>query len=298
MVHSRMWYRSDTFPSIVVACVQMEPLIGKKPHNVERSIGFIERAVAGGASVVVLPELCNTGYAFESRAEAFSLAECIPSGETVQAWLAAAKRLNVHVVAGIAEREGSRLYNAAVVAGPQGFLGTYRKLHLWNEEHLFFEAGDLGLPVFHTEIGRLGVVICYDGWFPEVYRLLAMKGVDIVCMPTNWVPMPAQDPQRPAMANVLAMANAHCNGLNIVCADRIGVERGDSFIGQSLIVGADGWPLAGPASADCEEIIYARINLASSRRARHMNAFNDALRDRRDDVYDQVRGNGCPLPRP
>ena len=69
-----------------------------------------------------------------------------------------------------------RLYNSALVAGPQGYLGTYRKLHLWGDENLYFEPGDLGLPVFHTEFGRLGVAICYDGWFPEVYRLLAMRG--------------------------------------------------------------------------------------------------------------------------
>lgn len=288
---------SPAFPDLIVASVQMEPRVGHTTANVERSVRLIEEAAAQGASIVVLPELANSGYVFASRAEAFSLAEPVPDGPSTQAWAEVARRCKVHVVAGIAEREGDRLYNAAAVLGPDGWLGTYRKLHLWGDEHLFFESGDKGLPVFHTELGRLGVVICYDGWFPETYRLLAMQGVDIVCMPTNWVPMPEQPADRPAMATTLAMANAHSNGLNIVCANRIGTERGQPFVGQSLIVGAQGWPLAGPASRDAEEILYARINLKASRRARHLNVFNDVLRDRRDDIYDPMLGTGWPLPR-
>jgi len=288
---------ADGFPDVTVACVQMAPEVGNKARNLERSLQCIEQAAAEGAKIIVLPELSNSGYAFRSREEAFSLAEEIPGGPSTQAWIEAAMRLKVHVVAGIAERSGNKLYNAAVTVGPQGHLATYRKLHLWGEEHLYFESGDLGLPVVHTELGRIASVICYDGWFPEVYRLLAVRGADIVCMPTNWVPMPGQLPERLAMANTLAMANAHSNGLNIACASRIGTERGQAFIGQSLIVGADGWPIAGPASADREEILYAQINIRRSRLSRHLNAFNDVLRDRRDDVYDPMLGTGWPLPR-
>ena len=241
--------------------------------------------------------MANTGYVFASRQEAFALAEAVPDGESSQVWLEVARRCKIHVVAGIAERVGDRLFNAALLAGPHGYIGTYRKLHLWGDEHLFFESGDLGLPVFHTEIGRLGAIICYDGWFPEVYRLLAMQGADFVCMPTNWVPMPGQVEGHAAMANTLPMANAHSNGLNIICADRVGAERGQPFIGQSLIVGAQGWPVAGPASRDSEEILYASINLRKSRSARHLNVFNDVLRDRRDDIYDPMLGTGWKLPR-
>jgi predicted amidohydrolase len=280
------------FPDTIVAAVQMDCRIGQKADNVARSLALIEQAAAQGAAIVVLPELCNTGYVFDSRPEAFALAEAVPDGPTTQAWIAIAARLNLHIVAGITERAGDRLYNAAAVIGPRGHLGTYRKLHLWGEENLFFEPGDLGLPVFDTEHGRLGVGICYDGWFPEVYRLLAAQGVDIVCMPTNWVPMPGQDPRHPTMAHTLAMASAHSNGLNIVCADRVGVERGQLFLGQSLVVGSQGWPLAEPASPDREEIVYAAINLKHSRGARHLNPYNVVLRDRRDDLYQLVPGPG------
>jgi N-carbamoylputrescine amidase len=288
---------SQGFPDLVVASVQMEPHVGDTAANVARSVQLIEQAAARGAAIVVLPELANSGYVFASRAEAFALAEPVPHGPSTQAWAEVARRCNVHVVAGIAERENERLYNAAAVLGPRGWLGTYRKLHLWGDEHLFFEPGNKGLPVFHTELGRLGVLICYDGWFPETYRLLAMQGVDIVCMPTNWVPMPQQPADRPAMATTLAMAGAHSNALNIVCANRTGTERGQPFVGQSLIVGAQGWPLAGPASRDGEEILYARIDLKASRQASHLNVFNDVLRDRRDDIYDPMLGTGWPLAR-
>lgn len=288
---------ADGFPDLTVAAIQMEPEVGQKVRNLRRSVELIEQAAAQGAQVIVLPELVNTGYMFRSRQEAFSLAEEIPSGESVAAWSETARHLGVYIVAGMCERVGDKLFNAAATVGPRGHLSTYRKLHLWGDEHLFFESGDLGLPVLHTEHGRIATVICYDGWFPEVYRLLAVRGADIVCMPTNWVPMRGQTPDRPAMANTLAMANAHSNGLNIVCANRAGTERGQAFIGQSLIVGADGWPLAGPASADREEILYAQINVKHSRQARHLNAFNDVLRDRRDDVYDPMLGTGWPLPR-
>lgn len=277
-----------SFPDLTVAAVQMEPRVGSKADNIARSLQAIEHAAGQGATVIVLPELTSSGYVFASREEAFSLAETVHDGDATEVWTEAARRLNVYVVAGLAERDGDKLFNAAIVAGPQGLIGRYRKLHLWGHEHLFFERGDLGCPVFHTEIGRLAAVICYDAWFPETYRMLAAQGADIVCMPTNWVPMPQQPPERMAMANTLVMANAHSNGLNVICANRIGIERGQPFIGQSLIVGAQGWPIAGPAAADREEILLARINLKQSRQARHLNPFNDVLRDRRDDVYGPV----------
>jgi len=282
---------------VVVACVQMQPRLGRKAENIDRSVRLAAQAASQGASIVVLPELCTSDYIFTSRAEAFAQAEPVPSGAATQSWVALAREMQIYLVAGITELDGNCLYNSAVVVGPSGFLGKYRKLHLWGDEHLYFEPGDLGLPVFNTPLGRLGVVVCYDGWFPEVYRLLAMRGVDIVCMPTCWVPMAGQTPQRMAIANTLAMANAHSNGLNIACADRVGAERGQAFIGQSLIVGADGWPLAGPASASEEEILYGRISIEASRRAKHLTAFNHVLRDRRDDVYDPMLGTGWPLPR-
>jgi N-carbamoylputrescine amidase len=276
-----------------IACVQMEPTVGDTAANVAKSLTMIETAAGQGAQVIVLPELANSGYVFSSRAEAFALAEPVPDGPTTTAWIAAAARHAVTLVAGIAERSGDRLYNSAVVIGPSGYIGTFRKVHLWNEENLYFEPGDLGFPVFDTPFGRIGVMICYDGWFPEGYRLLALQGADLVCIPTNWVPIPGQDPKREAMANILCMAAAHCNSVVVAAADRVGTERGQPFLGQSLIVSHTGWPVAGPASARHEEIIMADVDLSDARRKRNWNAFNQVLRDRRKDVYDEMLGSGA-----
>ncbi|CAE6693966.1 nitrilase family protein [Paraburkholderia nemoris] len=279
---------------LVVACVQMEPHVGSKHDNVAQCIRHIEAAAHHGASLVVLPELANSGYVFSDRDEAFALAEPLPEGETAQLLAETTQRLGIHVVMGIAERSGNQLYNSAILTGPAGHIGVYRKLHLWNNEHRFFEPGDRGVPVFDTPLGRIAIAICYDGWFPETYRLAAMQGADIVCVPTNWVPMPAQPDDRPAMATTLTMAAAHSNGVVIACANRIGMERGQPFVGQSLIVGGNGWPVAGPASVDREEILYAAIDLTRTRSERTLNAFNHVLSDRRADVYDPMLGTGWP----
>jgi N-carbamoylputrescine amidase len=276
---------------MTVACIQMEPKIGEKEANVARSLEKIVEAAGNGAKLIVLPELCNSGYVFASRQEAFSLAEPIPDGPTTAAWLEAARRHGATIVAGICEKAGDALYNSAAVVGPEGFIGTYRKVHLWAAENLFFEPGDLGMPVWKTAFGRMAVAICYDGWFPETYRLAALQGADILCVPTNWVPMPDQPVNMLMMANILAMGGAHSNSMYIAAADRVGTERDQPFLGSSLIVSHTGFPLAGPASAVAEEIIYAEVNLSDARRKRVLNSFNQPLRDRRIDLYDEMLGS-------
>ena len=279
---------------VKIACIQMEPQVGLKEQNVEKTLKLIDQAGSNNARLIVLPELCNSGYVFETRDEAFALAEEIPNGATTQAWCEAAARHGAYLVAGICERAGNSLYNAAVIVGPTGYIGTFRKVHLWNEENNFFEPGNLGFPVFHTPIGRIASFICYDGWFPESYRLCALGGADVICIPTNWVPIPGQDPKREAMANILCMAAAHSNSVFVAAADRVGVERGQPFNGQSIIVSYTGWPIGGPASSDKEEIIYAEVNLADARRKRNWNDYNQVLRDRRTDVYGEMLGSQAP----
>ncbi len=273
-----------------IACLQMEPRVGERDMNLDRTLDLIGQAASAGAGLVVLPELCNSGYVFSTREEALDLSEDIPDGPSCQAWADAAARHRMHIVAGIAERDGHSLYNSAVVIGPQGVIGTYRKTHLWAAENLFFEPGDRGVPVFRTGIGRIAVVICYDIWFPEVFRLAAIQGADILCVPTNWVPMPDQPAGLPKMSNILAMSGAHSNSMFLAAADRVGVERGQPFIGNSLIVSCTGWPLAGPASEDREEMLIADVNLSDARRKRNWNDFNQVLRDRRTDLYAEDLG--------
>src|SRR6476646_10010718 len=114
-----------------VACLQMEPRVGEKERNLARSLEMIERAAQAGAKLAVLPELCNTGYVFETRDEAFALSEDVPNGPTAAAWMKAAAKHGMVIVAGITEREGYNLYNGAVIVGPKGYIGKYRKNHLW-----------------------------------------------------------------------------------------------------------------------------------------------------------------------
>jgi predicted amidohydrolase len=170
---------------VKIACVQMEPAVGESEANIQRSAELIETAAGQGANLIVLPELANSGYVFKTREEAFALSEELPGGPACETWSALAARHGLHIVAGICEREGEVLYNSSVVIGPKGHVGTFRKVHLWNEENLFFEPGNLGYPVFKTPIGRIGTFICYDCWFPESFRLCALQGADIICVPTN-----------------------------------------------------------------------------------------------------------------
>lgn len=277
--------------NLKIACLQFKPHFGDIETNLARSIAMIDKAADAGAKVIVLPELANSGYVFRSRAEAFSLSEPIPDGPSTCAWVEAAARRQIYLIAGIVEREGDRLYNSAVVISPSGVMGSYRKLHLWGEENLWFEPGNLGVPVFATPFGRLSVVICYDGWFPEVFRLAAIQGADLVCVPTNWVPIPGQAAGQKPMANILHMAAAHSNSMVIACADRVGDERGASFIGHSVILSHTGWPVAGPASFDKEEIILAEVDLSAARKDRNWNNFNNPMRDRRIDVYAEYLGS-------
>lgn len=277
---------------ITVACLQMEPVVGEVERNIARSVEMIREAAGEhGAKLIVLPELANSGYVFETREEAFECSEVIGEGPASRAWMALCAEYGCYIVAGMDERDGNNLYNASACFGPEGHVGTFRKVHLWNEENLFFEPGNLGLPVWHTPIGRIATHICYDSWFPESHRLAALQGADIICVPTNWVPIPGQDPNREAMANILIMAASHSNSVFIAAADRVGTERGQPFVGQSLITSYTGWPVAGPASASEETILCAQINMADARRKRNWNEYNQPLRDRRRDVYGEMLGS-------
>lgn len=271
--------------AVRVACCQIAPMVGDKQSNLAKTADFIERAARQGANIVVLPELCSSGYVFETRAEARQLSDAFDDGPSTTLWAGLARDLGVHIVAGFAELSDQTLYNAAAVIGPRGRIGLFRKVHLWGDENLFFTPGDLGFPVFVTEYGTIGVAICYDGWFPETYRRCALQGAELVCVPTNWVPIPGQDAGREAMANILTMAAAHSNSIYIAAADRVGTERGQPFIGQSLIASYTGWPIGGPASATEEQIVVADLDLAQAKRARRWNDFNQVLRDRRPDAY-------------
>jgi predicted amidohydrolase len=273
---------------IKVAAIQMEPCFGDKDRNIHKQLDLIKKAADQGVRLTVLPELGNTGYIFNSREEIGKLAEEVPDGASCEAWMKACQDLGLYVCAGITERDGEKFYNTAVLMGPTGFIGKYRKIHLWDEEKLFFEPGDLGIPVFHLPFGRVGIMICYDGWHPEVARILALQGADIICDPTCWVLVPGiVTPENPISAYV-HMASAHVNGVFLICADRCGTERGCVFLGNSCVAGPAGF-ISGPASLEKEEIVAAEINVVQAR-YRHWTDLANPLADRRTDLYDRLLG--------
>ncbi|MFB6189132.1 MAG: nitrilase family protein [Halapricum sp.] len=281
--------------TITLACAQIEPRVGEVEHNRARTVEAIEDAVERGADFVILPELANSGYVFDSRSEARACAEPIPSGETARRWKELAVEHGVYVVGGYAELDGADVYNSSVFVGPDGFIGAQRKLHLWNEEKLWFEPGE-EIRVFKTPVGRVGIQICYDQWFPEMSRIQAQQGADLIVEPTNWVPTTEREQagelgeDELARANHLAVSNAHVNTVWFACADRVGVERGSEFLGRSLILDPDGEPVAGPASRNEEEIVLAECNLADARRKKTWNDYNGVPSDRRTDVYGEMLG--------
>ena len=277
-----------------VAVVQFDPQVGtqNRQSNLDNSLSLALQAVNNGANLIVLPELANTGYLFSNRQNAFEHAEPVPDGPSSRAWMDFAQNHQVYLVAGLAEREGMQLFDTAVLLGPDGFIGKYRKAHLWNKEKLWFTPGNLGFPVFETPIGRIGLLICWDIWFPEVPRILTQQGADIICSLNNWVwtPPPLFDEAGKCMASYLTMTAAHVNNVFIAAANRIGEEHGGRYLGCSLIAGTNGWPIGKVASPNEQAILYADIDLCSARSAPIWNDLNDLQRDRRVDLYDGMLG--------
>jgi predicted amidohydrolase len=289
----------DRHSPVRVAVVQFAPEVGTE--NLKRNAAAIEerltRAAGAGANLIVLPELATSGYCFRSRAEAFDHAEPVPSGPSANAWEAFAREHQVYIVGCLPELDGAFLFDTAALVGPEGYVGKYRKTHLWNQEKLFFTPGNLGFPVFDTRIGRIGLLVCWDIWFPETARLVGQQGADIICIPTGWVwtPGPLRDAGGVCMPAYLTMAAAHSNNLFIATADRVGTERGAGFLGNSLIAGTNGWPIGRIAGAEEDTILHADIDLVKARGAPIWNNLNDLLRDRRTDLYDQMLGyRGAP----
>jgi N-carbamoylputrescine amidase len=265
-----------------VACAQYALREGDRDHNLERSLHFIRRAATEGADLVVLPELANSGCDLGSSERALALAEEIPSGPTVRAWREAAEASGVCVVGGLLEREGDVLHNSAVLIDP-GLVGRYRKTHLWDREKRLYEPGR-ELPVFDTPLGRIGLLICYDVWFPEAVRTLALKGAQMICIPSNapddWVPEHHRRGDL-TMLNVHCIAGANANRVFVAAANR----AGDGYLGRSCVVDVTGGVLA-LAGASVEEIVSAEIDVERARREKRLTDASHAFGDRNPAVYE------------
>lgn len=265
---------------MLVAVAQIEPKLGEKERNLDVCIGRMEEAAALGAKLVVLPECALPGYMWDSAEEAMPYAEEIP-GPSTEALGSACARLGLHVVCGLLERDGDVLRNAAVLVGPGGLVGSYRKTHLpFLGVDRYVVAGD-ELPVFDTPIGRIGIEICYDLRFPEVTRALALAGAEIVAHPTNF-PIAAR-----VQTELITVARAAENRVYLLTANRVGKERWGEFCGWSQIVDPYGKRLA-EADETGETLLTAEVELEKARDKDYVIPGTYELYlfgDRRPDLY-------------
>lgn len=254
---------------------QFLPELGAVESNLGRIGRLLEQA---DADLLVLPEMCTTGYLFPSRGELTRHAERVPDGRSCASIGRICRDRGMNVVFGMVESDRDRIFNSAVLATADGRFHTYRKAHLfWSEKDLF-DPGDLPFPVFDVAGVKVGMLVCFDHFFPEAARTLALNGAQVVCHPANLVLEPAQ---------TTTVARAIENRVFWVLANRIGAEtlagRTIRFTGKSQIVGPDGRVLA-RAGADSEETTVVEVDPALAL-DKKVTPRNDLLADRRTDLY-------------
>ena len=258
-----------------VGFFQFTPRFGKIKENLERVLAALDDAAA---DVVVLPELAFTGYYFRDREELAGLAEDPRTSSTVARLTALCAGRRLHLVAGFAEKAGDRLFNSALLIGPEGLRHTYRKIHLFNTEKDCFDPGDTPLAVVAVNGVNLGLMVCFDWVFPEVARTLALLGADILCHPSNLVL---------TLCQKAMITRSIENGIFTVTANRTGTERRPhgtlKFTGRSQITAPSG-KILGRASSrrDCLRVIEIDPLQA---RIQKITPKNHLLEDRRPEFY-------------
>ena len=264
--------------------------------NLKRTLALVERAASQGAQIICTQELFRSQYFCQSEDhENFKLAERIP-GPTTEALQRLAKKHSVVLIASLFEKRSSGVYHntAAVIDADGSFLGIYRKMHIPDDplfhEKFYFTPGDLGFRVWPTRHGKIGVLICWDQWYPEAARLTAMQGAEILFYPTaiGWHPKEKAEygVNQHGAWEIMQRSHAVANGCYVAVTNRIGLEKpiggdGLEFWGQSFVAGTSGQILA-KASGDQEEILVVPVDLAKVDVTRTHWPF---LRDRRIDAY-------------
>jgi len=261
-----------------VAFYQSCPVYGDVEYNLFTALGAL---CSTRADLYVLPELFSTGYLFGSRKELSDLAEPVPSGPTTRRLVDFCRSEGCAVVAGVAERNGKKLYNTAILAGPKGLIGRYRKTHLFSQEKLWFDPGNTGFKVWRYRDTRIGLMICFDWIFPEAARVLALNGADIICHPSNLI--------LPYCQGAMVTRSIE-NRVFTITANRVGTEtRGTvelTFSGMSQVTDPLGRVLARAPKAT-EKMMAVEIRPALARNKKATPA-NHILRDRRPAYYREL----------
>jgi len=268
---------------VTVALAQISSKVGDKDYNIKTMKKKIELAKSKGANLVIFPELALTGYV--CRDLVYELAELVPNGPSVRQITRVAKRENVHVIFGMIEhsvKAAAVLHNTAVLTGPRGFIGKYEKVHLPThsvfEEKRYFRQG-YQTPVFQTDIGKLGMIICYDVYFPEITRLMRLKGAQLIAC------ISASPSVRRGFFEVLTAARAIESTVFLAFTNLVGVEDGLQFWGGSRLIAPSGNIIA-EAKYDEEDLIVAKINYSEMKR---LEAFVPTLRDLRPELFNALK---------
>ncbi|OGS19964.1 MAG: acyltransferase [Elusimicrobia bacterium RIFOXYA2_FULL_39_19] len=258
-----------------IGFLQFKPLFGEVNKNISK-IQKLTRNIK--ADLLVMPELSNSGYIFTSKKEAFELAEPVPTGAFTRAIIEIARKKKMYIVCGIAEREGKNVYNSAFLAGPKGFIDTYKKAHLFYNEKLWFKKSNTPFKVHTIKGVKIGMMICFDWFFPESMRVLSLKGAQVICHCANLV-MPYC--QKAMVTRCLE------NRVFAVTANRTGQEtRGKKslhFTGMSQITGINGEILS-TAGASEETIKIVTINPRDALN-KNINPKNNIFKERRVEFY-------------
>lgn len=285
----------------IIACAVQQPCNRGRENNLAYSIQQIEQAAKQNADLVILPELHLDHYFCQNEdTDAFDMAQAVPNGPDCQTLQAAAKANQVVIVSTIFEKRAPGLYhNTAVVFDKDGSIaGTFRKMHIPDDpgfyEKFYFTPGDLGFTPIETSIGKLGVLICWDQWYPEAARLMALAGADLLIYPTaiGWNPDDEDaEKQRQLDAWVtIQRSHAVANGIPVISCNRIGFEAapdnasGIGFWGNSFIAGPQGEILA-RADHQQDTLLFANLDPVRSEQVRRIWPF---LRDRRIDEFSNL----------
>lgn len=268
-----------------IAAVQMDITLAEPAANVARTLEKLQETSRAGARLTIFPECAVTGYCFDSLEEGRRVAEPIP-GPSTEKIASACRELTCYCVTGMLERYGEKVFNTAVLIGPDGVVGSYRKVHIpYLGIDRFTTYGDRPFEVLRMGELNVGMLICYDVGFPEASRVLALKGADLIILPTNW------PPGAECMAQKSIASRAMENSVYFAAVNRIGTERGFRFIGQSSICDPSGSVLAQAGETEAQ-ILYADINVERARNKRIVRVPDkhiiDRMADRRPEMYGEL----------
>ncbi len=257
-----------------IGYIQSSPIFGKKAQNFEQIENLLGKSKA---DLIVLPELFATGYTFTSKKEAEALAEST-NGKTAEFLMKIAKKAEATVVGGFIEMDGKQIFNSSMIVSDIEVLGTYRKLHLYYKENLWFSPGNKHLKIYKVKNAKVGIMICFDWFFPETIRSLTLLGADIIAHPANLV-----------MSTCQGAMKTRClvNRVFAVTSNRIGNEkRGEDnfkFTGRSQITSYNGEILSS-APREKTHVDFVEIDVEQARN-KNLNKYNNIIKHRRPEFY-------------